>query len=169
MDEMVKDIVDFWGESLKIINISENEKNKLSKETELFFKKVGTPIDNKFLINFNDSITEYRHEGKENNYVMIGNDFGTSICINIKTDEIFSIDDDNELPVRFINSNIKCLLGCLMVYIKYQPQLIEADDEEVFNIVKEIRESFIKFDLRALENDENWWSVILEQIEYGLM
>ena len=36
-------------------------------------------------------------------------------------------------------------------------------------IMQKIRTEFNMIDIRALSSEENWWSIILEQIEMGVM
>ncbi|WPC42644.1 SUKH-4 family immunity protein [Clostridium sp. JS66] len=165
MDKISEDIIRFWGDSLKKIDGKLFKESLLSKETIEFLIRVGLPIDNDVLINFKNS-----SEIKENDkFITIGDDFGTQIGIHQNTNEIISFDSTNELPQRFINTNIKSLLQFLMIYIDNQLRLADAADEEAVEIVNRVREEYTKIDEHALADDENWWSVILEQTEEGFM
>lgn len=72
-------------------------------------------------------------------------------------------------PTRFINTNLECFIKFIIIYLSYAEKIINAHDEEINNVMAEIREKFDLVDKQALHNEENWWSIILEQIELGLM
>ena len=102
------------------------------------------------------------------NFTVIGHDYGTDICMDSKG-EIISSDPEQELPTRFINKDLKAFLEFLDIFAEYHMRVSEADEEEQIQILEEIKEEFNRVDCRALDNEENWWSVILEQIELGLL
>lgn len=104
----------------------------------------------------------------DSEYIIIGNDFGTDICIN-KKEEIVSVDPKHQYPTRFINKNLKCFIKFIIVYLFYEDKIIDASDDKINTVIEEIREKFNEIDIQALSNEENWWSIILEQIELGLM
>ena len=101
-------------------------------------------------------------------YTVIGNDYGTDICINSKG-EIISLDPEQELPTRFINRDLETFLKFLNIFTTYHMKVCDVDEEEQIQILDEIIEEFNKVDSRALDYEDNWWFVILEQIEMGLM
>lgn len=103
-----------------------------------------------------------------NDYVVIGSDFGTNICLN-SSDEVISVDPELEYPTRFINTNLTCLLECIIIYLKHEKEIAEADDNNVDRLIADIKSEFTQADPQSLQNDENWWSIILEQVETGLI
>ena len=100
-------------------------------------------------------------------HIIIGNDLGTNICINNK-DEIVAIDQEGEYPIRFINKNLEALLEFIVTYLSYEDIMNDADDD-INQTIQEIREKFDMIDAQALSSEDNWWSIILEQAETGLM
>lgn len=101
-------------------------------------------------------------------YTVIGNDYGTDLCIDSKG-EIISLDPDHELPTRFINQDLNSFFKFLNQFVVYYTKIGEAGEEEQLQILEKLKEEFNRIDSRALDYEENWWSVILEQIEMGLM
>jgi len=98
-------------------------------------------------------------------YVFIGReDYGPDICVNVANGEVFSIDPEGRLPSRLINSSIKELGRCIEVADKYPRKAGEGPEVTA----DYLREEITRIDARALENEENWWSVILEQLSAGL-
>lgn len=73
------------------------------------------------------------------------------------------------MNIRIINSSIEHFINFLQIYFTRRPELSKADDEEAVEIVRSMRDDFDKLDAMALSNEENWWAVILEQTEQGLL
>lgn len=138
----------------------------LSDNTKRILCDVGLPEEPIYFIHFNvDQIDDIRLNEK---YIVIGNDLGTDIGISLK-EEIVSVDPRHVYPTRFINTNLECFIKFIIIYLSYAEKIIDASDEEINNILTDIRKEFDLVDERALHNEENWWSIILEQIEAGLM
>lgn len=79
------------------------------------------------------------------------------------------MDPDHELPTRFINQDLKSFLKFLDLFTVYYTKIGEAGEEEQLQILEKLKEEFNRIDSRALDYEDNWWLVILEQIEMGLM
>lgn len=170
MNDLKRKFIEVWGDSLIKISPSLIRGYLISSNTKNFLLSIGLPGDENDLINFYTNPEfhlAYKH--LNDRYIVIGDDFGTKICIDEKSDEIFSVDDREELPTRFINSNIEFLLAFLVIYKSHLPLLEDATDDEAVKIVKKMKKVFREIDSKALKNEENWWPLILEQIEDGLM
>ena len=91
------------------------------------------------------------------------------MCLN-PHGEIVAVDQKNESRTRFINKELKSFLDFIVIYLTFQERALEIEDEdERLQVLEEMREKFTEIDERALDNEENWWAVIIEQIEMGLM
>ncbi|MBR6771214.1 MAG: SUKH-4 family immunity protein [Lachnospiraceae bacterium] len=106
----------------------------------------------------------------EEKYIVIGDDLGLAICLSLSSEpdmeqEVVSVDPEQEYPPRFVNKSLEALLEFIVIFLRYQDRLREEDDVE--SVLAEVRKEFTRMDIRALENEENWWTVILEQIELG--
>lgn len=127
------------------------------------YEYLGLTINEKYRSNKNSvDITP------SSGYTVIGNDYGTNICINSKG-EVISLDPEQELPTRFINRDLETFLKFINIFTAYHMKVREADEEEQIQILDEMKEEFDKVDSRALDDEDNWWSVIVEQMEIGLM
>lgn len=102
-------------------------------------------------------------------YLTIGYDYGTILSLKLKTGEIWAVDPNGRTPPRFVNSRLSDFILFLAVYDSYGHERQRASDEEDESIVQEIRRRFTARDPRALDDQENWWSLILEQMSYGLL
>ena len=138
----------------------------MDKKDIMEFWKVNSDFLSDLNISFYNEFE--RISNKDENYVVIGDDYGTKLCISEKTNAVVSIDVES-ISIRFINSNIKSFLNFLQIYFTRRLELSNADDEEAIEIVKSIRDNFNMLDSSALNDEDNWWSVILEQTEQGLL
>lgn len=137
----------------------------LSYNTLRILCEIGLPREPIECVQFNVSSSERMINGN----IVIGENEGTYLCIN-DHEEIIAIDQENESSIRFINKDLKSLLDYIVIYLISQEKALEIDDEdERMHILGKMVEEFKKIDARALDNEENWWAVIIEQIEMGLM
>jgi hypothetical protein len=104
------------------------------------------------------------------NLIVFGDDSGTNICLNLYDGFVYSVDLKNELPTRFVNTDVDCLGKFLSAHQRYASEVIKTDSEgEQLKIVKRLREELVAIDSKAFDEPENWWAVVLEQMEDGLM
>jgi len=170
MNEYSREIIALWeGLLQKFPHDSLNQYSSLNETTKQWFTSIGVPLQNEVLINFYGLDIVQEQLLLDESFFIIGDDFGTKIAISNNENEIYSIDITGELPKRFINSGIKELMKFLGVYIKHLPQLQEVDDDEVEVLLSTLKKAFLDVDPKAMEDEDSWWRVILEQHEIGLM
>ncbi|WP_024833712.1 SUKH-4 family immunity protein [Ruminiclostridium josui] len=164
-------ITEFWNDSLVRFNMELLSKCSLTQETKEFLELFGLPVNCEFLKDLNISFYNIFEQIsiKGCNYIAIGDDYGTKICIRENLNEIISVDIERDMNIRIINSSIEHFINFLQIYFTRRPELSKADDEEAVEIVRSMRDDFDKLDAMALSNEENWWAVILEQTEQGLL
>lgn len=163
-------IATFFGSSLIPVSSASLDQFPLPEDTKWFLQSEGLPREPGLLIHLYAD-TEALEIQRQNlqRFLIIGDDSGTALGIREHTGEIYSFDPVGKLPTRFVNSSILALLTCVEMYIKAQPELIEASDEHASEIVASMREAFRRRDARSLDHPETWWSVILEQVEDGML
>lgn len=152
--------------NFKLITREEYRNCNLSNDTKKLLCDIGLPTQPLEFVEF--CIDKIENIIIDNKYVVIGSDFETSICINSQ-EEIISVDLKNEYPTRFINKNLEAFLQCIMIFLSYEDPIIDADDETIEQVMHELRENFNTVDMQALQNEENWWAILLKQIEEGLI
>lgn len=160
------DVYECLQEKFKLITREDYRNCDLSNNTKKILCDIGLPYKPLNFIQFN--IEEIENIKLDEDYIIIGNDFGTNICVNHK-DEIVSIDTENEYPVRFINKDLETFLKFIVIFLSHENEIEEADDDEIDQVMKKVTTEFDMTDIRALSSEENWWSIILEQIELGVM
>jgi hypothetical protein len=101
--------------------------------------------------------------------VAIGNDYGTELCLNPEDDSIWSIDFEGKLPNRFVNSSLEQLAHFIREYAKYTEEVFSLDDEAASKLVRNLRKRLASADAGAFLDTENWWAVVFEQAEQGLL
>ena len=163
----MKSVVEnYLQENYKLITREDYRNCDLSDNTKKILCDVGLPYEPFCFVKFN--IEEIENIKLDEEHIIIGNDFDINICIN-KRNEVVVIDTKNEYPIRFINKNLESFLHFIIIFLSYKDKINEADDDEINQIVQEIRTEFDIIDIQALSNEENWWSTILEEIEFGVM
>lgn len=101
-------------------------------------------------------------------YRVIGDDEGTNIAVNEETEEVYSVDETDTLPPKFINTDVRSFLASLRLYLKHCPALQNADDEEAVKLVRKMRQEFCRLDCKAVTKD-TYWTAVLDQVEAGLL
>lgn len=102
----------------------------------------------------------------EEDGIVLGDDNGTRLILDPETRAIESIDPDGALPDRFINSSIGQLARCIVAYAAYVKNVQSAaDDSAVTTAVRRLHGELKTIDAPCIANPENWWSVVLEQVE----
>lgn len=159
---MKADIYEYLKEKLELFTNEEYGTCNLAIDTKRILCDIGLPKEPLDFIQFD--IVDIKNVKLDDEHIVIGNDFGTKICINSK-EEIVSVDPDHEYPIRFINRNLESLIKCMLVFLEYEDKFADTDDEKKIDVIAEIKKNFNEIDIFALGDEENWWSVILEQIE----
>ncbi|GAA5511264.1 SUKH-4 family immunity protein [Novipirellula caenicola] len=110
----------------------------------------------------------YEQASPVDSAVAIGSDYGTTICVDLQSEHVIAIDRAGVYRTRFMNSSIPQLAQCIAAHRDYCDWMIRtrAESEEL-SVVSDFRDRLLDTDRAALDNTENWWSVIVEQAETG--
>ena len=135
----------------------------ISDSTKKILCDIGLPQNPLNFIEFN--ILGIENIILENKYIVIGNDLGTNICVVNHTNEIVSFDIEYEYPMRFVNSSLENLINFIIIFLSYYNELDNIEENEEEKVISCIKNKFNSIDPKALSNDENWWAIILEQLE----
>jgi hypothetical protein len=65
---------------------------------------------------------------------------------------------------RFVNTSIPCFAECLLAYREIGKGSEHLSDEAYAG---ELRRYILRVDPTALDDEESWWSVVIEQAGYG--
>lgn len=155
------DIYRYLQNNFKLITNGKYKNYDLPYNTKKILCDIGLPVEPVTFIKFN--IGEIENIVTDEGYIIIGNDFGTNICINNRG-EVVSVDPEKEYPERFINKDLETFLRFIIIFILYRDKIRNSDDDKIYHVIHEIEKEFSVFDVQALSNEENWWPLILEQI-----
>lgn len=151
---------------LVLFTKEEYRNTKLSEENKQILCDMGLPEKPLEFLSFD--LNKIDNIKLDEEHIIIGNDYGTKICIN-KNDEIVSVDEEGEYATRYVNSSLSKLLAFIEIYDCCEARFDNISDEEAGFVINEVKRKFNEVDAKALSDEENWWSVILEQVEQGLM
>ncbi len=149
------------------IEIQNNLGNTQSRE---FINKFGLPnLNNIFIIEDLNFYSERSMKVIYNKYLTIGNDFVGEICIDLLTGELLSIEANSDNKC-YMNKNLSDFFYCLYIYQKYFIEVSNCiNEEQEKNIYLYIKKQFNDLDIKILCDNSNWWSEIIEPLEYGLI
>lgn len=177
MVEFKKEIKGVWGDYLVTIHYELLHQSDLSQVTKTFLSSIGLPVnaedvkESPFYLHFYDK-PKLKLDNQGDQHLIIGDNEGNELGIHLGTSFLYYMDSYLDAEKRFINIDIAKFLMFLKIYLSYRPQLRSAMDidneERILGIVKTIKEKFNQIDEKALENEETYWPVILEQVEDGL-
>jgi hypothetical protein len=169
-DARVAYLTTFFGSSLIPVLSSSLDHFALPEDTKQFLQSFGLPLEPGLSMHlYADAEVHSIQAYGPQRFLIIGDDSGTELGMREGTGEILSLDPRGKLPTRFVNSHILALLSFFAVSTKAQSELIGASDAKAFEMVASMREAFRREDSRSLDDPETWWSVILEQIEHGML
>jgi hypothetical protein len=97
-------------------------------------------------------------------WCQIGQDEGGDFSLDLATGTLWSCVDTPDLRTRFVNSTLSAFVQLLCADVRVRRDYgddVEGSYEAMNAAVKET-------DLAALDDDDNYWAVILEQMETGL-
>jgi hypothetical protein len=167
---MNKTIKQFLGNEVVKVPLALLKHSSLAESDRDFLASVGLPTRDGLLFPFfkrADEFTVWNYEG--HSYLVLAEERGQKLCLNLDTGNIFIIDARNELPTRFVNSNIESLVEFIKDYTQAKDAFLQAPEASITNSLSELHMRFSNKDPQALEDEESWWPVVLEQTEQGLM
>lgn len=103
---------------------------------------------------------------------LIGYDDPIPLCIDEATEAVVALEDALGLSTRFVNTSVRCFGECLVHYATYRRvgrTLDDHDDAAARSLIDEVSIGIAASDPAALGSAENYWSVIVEQMRYGLL
>jgi hypothetical protein len=101
---------------------------------------------------------------------VIGSDYGCDLQVHLESGSVRAFDPQGEIPTRFVNSSLERFAHCIRAYQQYSADVVVATDESAAKeVVARFRQTVTELDPAATSDPENWWSLILEQNEDGLL
>jgi hypothetical protein len=183
---MATKFIQFWGDELVPVPSEHLDRFNLSFDTRNFLITLGLPskagklsslIKEYLDIDFQDApknkINKFSFQ--QETYVSIANSgrgYGIITCIKEVSDEIFSLDtnEDSSTPICLVNSTIQQFFLFLQIFLEnYLLIIYDIPTNESMIIGSKMRQVFNRLDAKALEDEASFWPSILYEIEIGMI
>jgi SUKH-4 immunity protein len=166
-----EDIVSFWGkdklkrfpeESLRDVLIPASSKS--------FLKDVGLPVGVDWTMRFGVDGDRLPRLSDRSQYRRIGFDDVIPICLDEQHGgQVVSVEQDVGGADRRINANVQRFGECLVYYQRYRTSVQTADKDDIQKIIDATERSLRIADPTAFDDPNNWWPMIIEQMNQGLL
>lgn len=142
------------------------EQLQLPVEAKSFLAEGGLPVHGPLELTFDVSL-----QVTKAGLIRIGSDSATEMCIDPgRQGAVVSVDPEGKLPTRFVNSSAMQLAEFILLYRESAEAAKDlADDEEVQRLSEDVIRAWRNLDPEAFSDRENWWAVVAEQMEAGLL
>ena len=94
--------------------------------------------------------------------VVIGDDYGTELRVLTGSGGVYSVDPEQRLPTRFVNSSVEHLARFLEVIQHYQDRPRAECDSKMWPELTQV-------DPAAFAGPDNSWALVHEQVQQGLL
>lgn len=165
------EIANFWGrENLKRWAESSLLDVRVPQSSKRFLIPVGLPYKEDWTLEFDaDSVPLPRLENRAN-YRRIGFDGSVPICLDEDHDGcVVAVESEIGARERFINASVECFAEFLVLYKQYRSAARTVSEEEVVEVIRGIEQSMRIADADAFHGCDNYWPVIIEQMNSGLL
>ena len=95
--------------------------------------------------------------------VVVGDDYGTELRVLADSgDGVYSVDPERRQPARFVNSSVEHLARFFGLDSEVRRRTPGGMDNKMWPELTEI-------DAAAFADPDNWWALIHEQVQHGLL
>lgn len=98
---------------------------------------------------------------------VLGHD-GGSYFVARADGSVSSVHPTSTLDTRFVNSTVHHFLASLDALADRRARLESADGEVALDAVQSLRHELNRLDISALGDRDNWWAMVLDQLEDNL-
>lgn len=143
----------------------ELDHSMLDQKTRDFLNEVGLPRRPglELILEPHESS---RQETKK--YFEIGHIDEVDVKIGIAPNAHVIAVEPNDL-MRFVNSSALAFGQFLAIFQAYRKNAQNIEEDEVLSLIERIEIEMRQLDGAAFENDENWWPLVIEQMNAGLL
>lgn len=172
-----KEFVSLWGgEDFVRPPVAQLDSGSLSEANAGFLREAGLPRKGGLQLDFSaierglpmlGSVLEAKGlaiQTQWTEYRVLGQDNASYMCLDTGPRGVITAVWPRERIQRFVNTNIPCLAECLLAYRQISKGSDHLNDEAY---ASDLRRYIERVDPIALEDEESWWSVVVEQASYG--
>jgi hypothetical protein len=167
----IETIIKFWGrDNLKRWTAASLRDVSIPVSSKSFLIEVGLPYRVDWTLQFDNEAEQLPRLPNKKNYRRIGYDDVVPLCLDEEdSGRIIAVEDVIGGRERFINSGVDRFAECLVYYQQYRTSVRIAPEEEVPKLVAAAEEHMREADSLAFSDANNWWPVIIEQMNQGLL
>lgn len=157
----------WWGDRLVPVSAAVVRERAITTATSAFLTDVGLPVECPLGVTFyRDSRLLAAMRFRDADYLVIGDDYGTSLALEPSRDAVWSIDKGIH---RFVNSNVAHFVGFLGMYRFLADRCEDLSGKQESGVVDAFHAWMLRQDDAAFADEDHWWSLIIEQMENGLL
>jgi hypothetical protein len=166
-----KDIVNFWGqENLKRWSENSLRDVAIPQPSKRFLIEVGLPYKEDWTLRFDSEADHLPRLPNRVNCRRIGFDDVVPVCLDEKRGGcVVAVETAVGGSERFINSSVECFGEFLVLYQEYRKAARAVSEEEIVKFISGVEERMRKADPKAFDDPNNYWPVVVEQMNQGLL
>jgi hypothetical protein len=132
--------------------------------------EVGLPYKEDWTLRFDSEADHLPRLPKKANYRRIGFDDLVPVCLDEKRGGcVVAVETAVGGSKRFINSSVECFGEFLVLYQEHWKAARAVSEEEIVKFISGVEERIRKADPEAFDDPNNYWPVVVEQMNQGLL
>jgi SUKH-4 immunity protein/Xanthomonas XOO_2897-like deaminase len=164
-----EDVAAVWGRS-NVVRVprADLEGLGLPEEAQRVLAEVGLPrkADRMFAY---EKPQHMAVAGSSYRYCKIGSDYGNDLCVATDSGAVLSVSPSGRHLNRFVNSGLENFVRFLCRVKTERRRFAGLSDSEIDAIIEQLDIELHAYDPDAFGSSDHWWSVIFEQMRYGLL
>jgi hypothetical protein len=163
-------IIEFWGVE-NLLRWSETALRDLHipEASKSFLKDVGLPRQDDWTFRFGPSNLIPTIEGKPHCRRIGYSDTSPIYVDELRNGLVAAGEDSWGGREVLINSNVQAFAECLVHYQRYRQAAIHTPEEEIQHVVTRTQMALAHADSAAFASEENWWPLVVEQMNQGML
>jgi hypothetical protein len=168
---LAAEIVSFWGkDNLKRWSESSLDDVAIPLSSKRFLIDVGLPCKEDWTLRFDIEGDQLPPLTNKKHYRRIGFDDLVPVCLDERRGgAVVAVETEFGGSERFVNSSVERFGEFLMLYQEYRKTARSASEEEIPSIINGIEGQMCRIDPEAFDDSNNYWPLVVEQMNQGLL
>jgi hypothetical protein len=163
--------VEFWGDDCLIKwELADLGTTSLPDSSKSFLMRVGLPCNERWTLRFEKPSGRLNRLSNKPTYILIGRDGDVPICLDeSRAGAVIAVEGAGMRGERFVNTSVRELAHCLVLYQNYCIHGDGLPDEAVRSLATDLENQMCVIDPPAFQDSHNYWPTIIQQIRAGLL
>lgn len=132
--------------------------------------EIGLPYKEDWTLRFDAQADDLPRLPCKSRYRRIGFDDAVPICVDEgRGGCVVAVETDIGGTERFINSSVERLGEFLILYEQYRRAARVLPEEEILKLIRTVESRMRDIDPNACEDLNNYWPIVVEQMNQGLL